>query len=123
MQLLAGLLILSAAFPLGRALVRTRESTLRYPLLWAWSAWLAWLWGVELGGLATAGVPDWLTLVAGCLLGLTPWLGWAALCRRGPAEAEFDRTWLAFRDRYGMVWGQRTREQFNRAAANAGWPV
>src|SRR5207253_29073 len=79
--------------------------------------------GVELAGLAAGGNPDWLTLAVGCLLGLTRWLGWAALSRRRRAETEFDRTWLAFRDRYGVVWGQRTREQFNRAAANAGWPV
>jgi hypothetical protein len=224
MQLLAGLLLLSAALPLGRALARSRGSTLCYPLLWAWAAWLAWLvvvgggafwpwcaaplhcylalcltgcagvavlgarrpgaaaWnfvvlgllavlllpvaegfgtprlnaiylsflgatlaaallnyvptalapaavslavacGVQLAGLATGGNPDWLTLSAGCLIGLTPWLGWAALGRRGRAATEFDRTWLAFRDHYGVVWGQRTREQFNRAAANAGWPV
>ena len=31
--------------------------------------------------------------------------------------------WLDFRDRFGFVWGQRLRDQFNRAAANAGWPV
>jgi hypothetical protein len=30
---------------------------------------------------------------------------------------------LDFRDRFGLVWAQRVREQFNRAAANAGWPV
>ena len=35
----------------------------------------------------------------------------------------FDALWLDFRDRFGVVWGQRTREQFNRAAAHEGWPV
>jgi hypothetical protein len=57
------------------------------------------------------------------LVGLSPWLvylqaaGW-----KGPPN-EFDRLWLRFRNRFGLVWSQRLREQFNRAAANAGWPV
>jgi hypothetical protein len=34
-----------------------------------------------------------------------------------------DRAWLSFRDRFGLVWSQRLREQFNRSAANSGWPV
>jgi hypothetical protein len=37
--------------------------------------------------------------------------------------SEVDRIWLSFRDRYGLVWGQRMREQFNAAATHAGWPV
>ncbi|MCI0680751.1 MAG: hypothetical protein L0Y71_01490 [Gemmataceae bacterium] len=39
------------------------------------------------------------------------------------AVGDLDRIWLDFRDRWGLVWGQRVREQFNRAAANAGWPA
>lgn len=56
-------------------------------------------------------------------LALAPWaayLGW----RWQPAPAsEFDRLWRDFRNRHGLVWSQRVREQFNRAAAHAGWPV
>ena len=45
------------------------------------------------------------------------------MASRPPPRSEFDGIWLDFRDRYGMVWGQRLREQFNNAAAHAGWPV
>jgi hypothetical protein len=56
-------------------------------------------------------------------LGLAPWFG--LLCwrmQRAPGAA-FDQVWLDFRNRFGLVWGQRVREQFNRAAINAGWSV
>jgi hypothetical protein len=61
--------------------------------------------------------------VAGLLLALGPWAAWGQLRWRPPPVAEFDRLWLGFRDRFGMVWAQRVREQFNRSAAHAGWPV
>lgn len=56
------------------------------------------------------------------LLAVAPWLGLATRRRRKPATA-FDREWLAFRDRFGAVWGLPARDQVNRAAANAGWGV
>ncbi len=56
------------------------------------------------------------------LLAAAPWLGLAAARRRTSATA-FDREWLDFRDRFGAVWGLPARDQFNRAAANAGWGV
>lgn len=62
----------------------------------------------------------WLGLF---LLALIPWTAWTALAIRGQAATEFDRLWLAYRDRFGLVWGQRMREQFNRAAHHAGLPV
>jgi hypothetical protein len=56
------------------------------------------------------------------LVGLSPWLAWAGLAvRRQPATDE-DRLWWSFRDHFGAIWGLRLREQFNRSAANAGWP-
>jgi hypothetical protein len=58
------------------------------------------------------------------LLALAPWGAWLGLTRPFPRDnSAFDRLWLAYRDRFGFVWGQRMREQFNRAAHHAGWPV
>jgi hypothetical protein len=54
-------------------------------------------------------------------LGPAPWIGWFCLWIGQLGQKDFDRRWLAFRDRYGLVWGQRLREQFNRSAAAAGW--
>jgi hypothetical protein len=56
---------------------------------------------------------------------LVPWVAWASwrVLRQGKSATEFDRLWREFRDRFGLVWSQRLREQFNRAAANAGWQV
>ncbi|HYT92428.1 MAG TPA: hypothetical protein VEL76_27180 [Gemmataceae bacterium] len=61
--------------------------------------------------------PGWLCVA------LAPWVGLLVWRRGGRTSSEFDRIWLDFRDRFGLVWSQRVREQFNRAAANAGWPV
>jgi hypothetical protein len=57
------------------------------------------------------------------LLAASPWVALVQFGRRTRAPSEFDRLWLDFRDRFGFVWGQRLRDQLNRAAANAGWPV
>jgi len=57
------------------------------------------------------------------LMAAAPWAGllcWHLVPR---PDSEFDRIWLDFRDRHGAFWGERLREQFNRSAANAGWPV
>jgi len=91
-------------------------------------------WAAVLAGGACAGevgvLAGWWAAglwEAGLLAGLAtaPWVGvaGAAAARRRPAASEFDRTWRAFRDRYGLVWGLRVCDQFNRAAAHAGWPV
>jgi hypothetical protein len=55
----------------------------------------------------------------GLLVGIAPWAAWLQLLRR--PNLMCDRLWLDYRDSFGLVWGQRLRDQFNRAAANAGW--
>jgi hypothetical protein len=66
---------------------------------------------------------DQLLAVSRLSVMLVPWLGHGLLRQRPRVASEFDRLWLAYRDRLGLVWGQRVREQFNRAAAHAGWAV
>ncbi len=68
------------------------------------------------------GSVGWSEPGAGWLLALVPWAALGPRSLRRP-RSEFDRLWLEFRDRFGLVWGQRLREQFNRSAAHAGWPV
>lgn len=57
------------------------------------------------------------------LLALVPWLAYGGIRLQPPARSEFDRLWLDYRNRFGLVWAQRLREQFNRSAAHAGLPV
>jgi hypothetical protein len=64
-----------------------------------------------------------LVQVGRVMLALVPWVAWAGWAGGRPPPSEFDRLWLGFRDRFGFFWGQRLREQFNRSAAHAGWPV
>jgi len=71
---------------------------------------------LEVAALAGRPVVDGSPLVA-----VAPWAAW--WCARRKAANEVDAMWLTFRDRYGFVWAQRQREQFNRAAANAGLAV
>jgi hypothetical protein len=67
-----------------------------------------------------AGFPaTWIAYLA---VALVPWIALASWLRQPPAPHELDRLWLAFRNRYGLLWAQRVREQFNRSALNAGWP-
>lgn len=66
---------------------------------------------------------DAIDLVSHLLLALIPWIAWLEWRRGTPPLNEFDRLWLHFRNRFGLVWGQRVREQFNHSARHAGWPV
>lgn len=67
-------------------------------------------------------VPPALRPIALLCLALSPWAS-PLLFRRDALRTEFDRLWLSYRDRFGFVWGQRMREQFNRAAHHASLPV
>jgi hypothetical protein len=82
---------------------------------------------LELGALVTApgtGQEPRSILEAGWIaIACTPWIAYASVRSSPAAPSEFDRLWLGFRNRFGLVWSQRLREQFNRSAANAGWPV
>ncbi len=79
--------------------------------------------GCALEILRLAGQGDAAPFLSWWLLALVPWAGQAAWWLRPVPPSEFDAVWLDFRDRFGFLWGQRVREQFNRSAANAGWPV
>jgi hypothetical protein len=206
----AALILLTGAYPLGRAWLANRRTPLAHALTWAALAWLAWeaailsgeAWvrysalcltgcaGVAVLGARRPGVGAWnfvvlgllvvlllplaegfgrlylslprllflagtlavsflnylptrlfpaaLLLAAGCGVELASLVGtaglpaeagrlalaaapWAAFVMvRGDAASEFDRTWRRFRDGFGALWAERLREQFNRAAANAG---
>jgi len=59
----------------------------------------------------------WLAIVC------VPWVAYWSMHGPGSAPSEFDRLWLDYRNRFGLVWAQRLREQFNRSAAHAGWAV
>lgn len=82
--------------------------------------------GVEFLGLVLEGdLPQSVELMvplSRCLLAVSPWVALARSYGRRP-RSEFDRLWLHFRDRFGLLWSQRMREQFNRSAVHAGWPV
>jgi hypothetical protein len=53
----------------------------------------------------------------------SPWVALLNCSRRRSFHSGLDRTWLEFRDRFGLFWALRAREQFNRAAAHAGWAL
>lgn len=79
------------------------------------------LWQLANAPFVAAG--DWTFPVSVLWLTLVPWTAWVALRGQTPPAAVFDQLWLSFRDRFGLVWGQRLREQFNSSARHAGWPV
>jgi hypothetical protein len=54
---------------------------------------------------------------------LVPWAAWGVVGGVPPSVSEINQLWFGFRDRYGLVWAQRLREQFNNGASHAGWPV
>jgi hypothetical protein len=63
---------------------------------------------------------EWVGRLA---VALVPWLAYLSVAGKGHSRSEFDELWLEFRDRFGFLWAQRLRDQFNRSAVHAGWPV
>jgi hypothetical protein len=54
-------------------------------------------------------------------IALVPWLAYLA---PGPRDQNaVEKLWFGFRDRFGFVWGERLREQFNRSMSHAGCPL
>jgi hypothetical protein len=62
------------------------------------------------------GGPDDLHHMAVMVAGLAPWMAWAALIRPRQNILESTRLWLEFRDRFGVVWALRLREQFHSSS-------
>lgn len=74
---------------------------------------------VELTSLVAPEIVSTRGLLGGrIVLALGPW--WGMWGPRAGQQTGVNTLWLAFRNRYGFVWAQRTREQFNAAARNAG---
>jgi len=84
--------------------------------------WTGAVLGLEFCVFALPGdvVPDLPLTWLHAALFLSPWIAWLSTCRGRRRRTQADLVWLDFRDRYGLVWGQRLREQFNSAARNAG---
>ncbi|CAN5763484.1 hypothetical protein BH23PLA1_BH23PLA1_18100 [soil metagenome] len=40
-----------------------------------------------------------------------------------PATSGLERLWMPFRDHWGLIWGLRIMERFNRSAQILGWPI
>jgi hypothetical protein len=85
--------------------------------LWPAALLLAVGCGLELRSL-TVGEDGPALGIGRLALAAAPWVAFLLMRRR--ALPEPDQTWLRFRDSFGGLWGERLREQFNRAAANAG---
>jgi hypothetical protein len=83
---------------------------------------LAGAGGLALGHLRL-GRPLVSVELASGLAGAAPWLAWMGLALRRVPATSADRDWQLFRDRFGAIWALRLAEQFNRAAANGGWPT
>src|SRR5262249_45066753 len=65
-------------------------------------------------------LPQEESLVALAMAAAAPWLSWLFFLLPSRAQSHPDRSWRSFRNRFGVVWALRLREQFNHAARNAG---
>ncbi len=69
----------------------------------------------------TPPTPELLALADFGIL-LLPWLGLLAWRHWRSDLAPINEIWRYFRDRYGLFWGQRIREQYNTSARHEGLP-
>jgi hypothetical protein len=56
--------------------------------------------------------------VVWCVAG-APWAAWLGVRIGSLSTLPAERAWQRFRDRFGLIWALRLREQFNRTAVNA----
>jgi len=93
------------------------------------SVWLAAGFGVAYLGLT--GWPE-AKEARGVVWSAVPWLFSEAACaaarteRRGvngPGRGRLENLWFWFRDHWGVVWGLRVMERFNRTAEAQGWTL
>jgi hypothetical protein len=66
---------------------------------------------------------EWERIASQALVAAAPWLAWMPFMWRRHGGSECDRLWSSFRDRFGAIWAIRLRDQFARAAENAGLRV
>jgi hypothetical protein len=73
---------------------------------------------------------DWAPPRKGLVWSVVPWTLavaiWVADRRSGwlkPSPVRLDSAWFWFRDHWGVVWGLRVLERFNRSSEAQGWPV
>jgi hypothetical protein len=74
----------------------------------------------QLARIAAMPLAEWQLAAGQLCLAAGPWVG-LLVRRTRRASSAFDQVWVGFREKFGFVWAQRSREQFNRAAGNAGW--
>ena len=73
---------------------------------------------------------DWSRSLRGCLwsvvpalFGITVYVADYLSVRNTSSPPGLERLWSTFRDSWGVVWGLRVLERFNRAAETSGWPI
>jgi hypothetical protein len=98
--------------------------TLNYLPTRLWPASLALLAAclLELAKLESSPRP-WLNVLAIDVAALALWLSWGLTRMARATDKGCDRLWQQFRDRFGFVWAQRVREQFNAAVQHANMDV